>query len=512
MDRLGRFRLLEKLESGRSGEQYLAWDPARDQQVVVRVLHPFISINREAEQWFFKVAASRAQWDHRRIVRIWEIGSYWDHFYLAMRYIQGPSLKARMRKAGVLGWKEALQIVNEVGEALSYLHREGQVHQDVKPGNILLGPDGAVLTDYGLVLAQAGKQPWQAGVVGTPGYMAPEVLQGQPASPASDQFSLACVLVKMLRGKSPRALLMLDADTQRYHHVMALSGAWPAEAPDNLAAVLRRAMDAQPWNRYEKISDLLSELAGKRVPAAPGRVLAGDPVHSVLPGPFEWCDIPACEGYEMIDENGILVGTWDLDAFRMAKYPVTNAQFEVFVRAEDGYGNDRWWEGLGERQASPLEPWSSDEDLPREEVTWYEAMAFCRWLSHRVGYVVRLPTEWEWQWAAEGPERWDYPWGNEFDLARCNSRESGIGELTRVYWYPEGASVFGVLDLSGNVWEWCLNEPPLPYREITGGEEVRVRRGGCNADLPENLRTSSYEWDYLDDALPGRGFRCVREP
>jgi formylglycine-generating enzyme required for sulfatase activity len=72
--------------------------------------------------------------------------------------------------------------------------------------------------------------------------------------------------------------------------------------------------------------------------------------------------------------------------------------------------------------------------------------------------------------------------------------------------------VFGVLDLSGNVWEWGLNEPPLPYRDITGGEEVRVRRSGCNADLPENLRTSSYEWSCLDDALPGRGFRCVREP
>jgi len=173
------------------------------------------------------------------------------------------------------------------------------------------------------------------------------------------------------------------------------------------------------------------------------------------------------------------------ERFYISRYLVTNAQYDAFLQAEDGYEDDRWWKGLTDPNRERRQPSWSEGNHPRETVSWHEAMAFCAWLSHKLGYEVRLPAEHEWERAARGAEGREYPWGEGYKTGYANIYEiweqKGRHYLRRtspVGMYPQGASPEGVLDLAGNVWEWCLNEYEKPERTQRSGTGSRVLRGG----------------------------------
>ena len=174
-----------------------------------------------------------------------------------------------------------------------------------------------------------------------------------------------------------------------------------------------------------------------------------------------------------------------LKTFRMARYPITNAQYQAFIDA-GGYRDERWWKNL--QRPDPEGARWSQPNRPRTNVDWYEAVAFCRWLSAQLGYEVRLPTEEEWERAARGREGREYPWGSTYESGRANVNETrsdarvgewNLGQTTAAGVYQHGPSSEGVLDLSGNVWEWCVNKhnPSEQIQAETSGES-RVLRGG----------------------------------
>lgn len=119
----------------------------------------------------------------------------------------------------------------------------------------------------------------------------------------------------------------------------------------------------------------------------------------ILPPPFEWIDIPA--GQVTLEHDR---GTFDVFAFTIAKYPITYAQFQVFIDAPDGFYNSQWRKGLVAPRKFPKEQEWKIADHPRERVSWYDAIAFCRWLSHKTGLNITLPTEQQWQRAAQGDD------------------------------------------------------------------------------------------------------------
>ncbi|MCC7017992.1 MAG: SUMF1/EgtB/PvdO family nonheme iron enzyme [Rhodospirillales bacterium] len=174
---------------------------------------------------------------------------------------------------------------------------------------------------------------------------------------------------------------------------------------------------------------------------------------------LEWVPIPA--GDVTIEGQ-----VYPVAVFSISKYPVTNAQYQAFIDAPDGYCDTQWWDyseyarRWHKKKPKPREGRFKGDKRPRESVTWYEAIAFCRWLSDKIGLGITLPTETQWQRAAQGDTNWAYPWGDTFDKSKCNTFESGIGETTDVDRYGKdgrGFSPYGVYDLSGNVSEWCLN-------------------------------------------------------
>jgi formylglycine-generating enzyme required for sulfatase activity len=149
----------------------------------------------------------------------------------------------------------------------------------------------------------------------------------------------------------------------------------------------------------------------------------------------------------------------------------------VFLDADDGYCKPRWWEGRP-RQDEPGELFWSFGNYPAINVSWYDALAYCRWLGAKLGVDLRLPTEWEWQWAAAGATQQEYPWSGDWNPARANSREGGILRTAAAGLYPRGRSPFGLEDMAGNVWEWCLNAHREPSSASLEGDVARVVRGG----------------------------------
>jgi formylglycine-generating enzyme required for sulfatase activity len=250
------------------------------------------------------------------------------------------------------------------------------------------------------------------------------------------------------------------------------------------------------------------------------------------------------------------------EPYCIARYPVTNIQFQAFVDDPQGYRNDAWWTraGLswrGDRTGPEMA--GGVYDLPNHPavmITWYEAVAWCRWLTRRMretgglpgGWEVRLPTEAEWEKAAHGglqipaessivtvlppgggevagglrpnllPSR-RYPWGNAPDSNRANYDETGVGTTCAVGIFPGGVSPYGCLDLSGNVWEWCVTKWVDDYRDYDARED-----NDLEGDAPRVVRGGSYLSDRgivrCADRLgrgPGylygnRGFRSVVAP
>ena len=205
-----------------------------------------------------------------------------------------------------------------------------------------------------------------------------------------------------------------------------------------------------------------------------------------------------------------------LPTFEIARYPITHRQFRAFIDA-GGYADARWWAGLARRFEQPADAAWTDPNAPRERVSWYEAVAFCRWLGATLGEDIQLPTEQQWERTARGRHGAEYPWGDGYKAGRanCNEIESKIaggnyiGRTTAVGIYPF-PSWDGVHDLAGNVWEWCLDICDDPDTTSSSGEVSRISRGGP-WDYSANGVRSTHRNHYLAGFRDSSGgFRVCR--
>ncbi|CAG1004120.1 partial Serine/threonine-protein kinase Pkn1, partial [Anaerolineae bacterium] len=306
---------------------------------------------------------------------------------------------------------------------------------------------------------------------------------------AQDRYSEAESLVKRARTDA--------AKVAAREAIQAFTKDYPEYKDDPQVAALWKQVElTSPPAPLPKEKGEITPPAGTRRPPQPTRKRSVD----LLPAPFGWIEIPK-KGYSI------------------AKYPLTNAQFAPFIEA-GGYTQDRWWTkaGLEARQkgiawdGSDWKPtgkawteprywqdakWNGAEH-PVVGVSWFEAVAFCLWLSEVTGEKIMLPTEDQWQYAAQGTDGRDYPWGKKWDASRCNnnvdSKSIGITSPVRQY-EGKGDSPFGVVDMSGNVWEWCLTDYNNKTNELNSDTNRRVLRGGSwGNDVSENFRCDCRSW------------------
>lgn len=199
----------------------------------------------------------------------------------------------------------------------------------------------------------------------------------------------------------------------------------------------------------------------------------------------------------------------DLPEFEMGRYPVSNFEYQAFVR-EAGYPAPSHW--IGDQYPENL------GDHPVTYVRWSDAVAYCTWLSQKTAQTYRLPTEAEWEKAARGAQGRVWPWGNEWSSTKCNSKEARWHTTTPASQYsPAGDSGCGAADMAGNVWEWCSSlYQPYPYRanderEDSQAKGDRVVRGGAFTDDRETVRCASRRRRLPNSRDSATGFRVVRD-
>ena len=214
-----------------------------------------------------------------------------------------------------------------------------------------------------------------------------------------------------------------------------------------------------------------------------------------------------------------------LREFYIGKYPVTVGQFRLFVdgagyQAKNNWTAAGWSWRLSEKRDNPADwhdaVWSASDDLPVVGVSWYETVAYCRWLSAETGQWYRLPTEAEWEKAARGTDGRLYPWGDKFNPGLGNTRESDRSRTVSVnQCTADGASPYGCADMAGNASEWTSSQyRPYPYsdqdgREQAEGEFLRVIRGGSWFKPALRARTAARGMNDPCFADTDVGFRCV---
>ena len=276
-NRIGRYRILDELGHGAMGVVYRAEDPSLDRVVALKTIQlGYADEDRKAyEKRFMLEAKAAGKLTHPNIVTIFDYGEEEDIAYMAMELLEGQDLRSRIRQ-GEVPPMEAVEIALQVADGLGFAHEFGVVHRDVKPGNIMLLERGAVkIMDFGIARMRFAEHKTSTGMVlGTPRYMSPEQIGGQPVDQRSDIFSLGTVLYEMLT----QTTLFAGQDVNQIAHSVATTEPTPPSRvhpglPQMLDFIVARALKKDPSVRYQDayemaadLRDVLAEMRG-RAPA-----------------------------------------------------------------------------------------------------------------------------------------------------------------------------------------------------------------------------------------------------
>jgi len=260
--KIGRYKILGELGRGAMGVVYKAEDPNLDRTVALKTIILEAEGRDEYRKRFFMEAKAAGKLTHPNVVTTFDCGDHEGMAYLAMELVEGTDLRTRMTGQGVTAL-EAVEIARQVAEGLAYAHERGIVHRDVKPANIMLDGQGrAKIMDFGLARSRLADHKTSTGMVlGTPRYMSPEQIAGQPVDQRSDIFSLGIVLYEMLTGTR---LYSGEDIHQVQHAIMQVEPVPPTRVIPGLPAMLdfvvARALKRDPAVRYQDARDLAADL------------------------------------------------------------------------------------------------------------------------------------------------------------------------------------------------------------------------------------------------------------
>ena len=548
-DALGAAYSVERaLGAGGFAVVFLVRDLALKRDLAVKVLSPDMITSRTVLERFRREAETVAQLTHPNIVPLYFIGQQDDLLYLAMQCVDGGSIADRLERERQLPIADAVRITCEIASALAHAHKRGVIHRDIKPANVLVDAESGrcLVTDFGIArTADASTLTATGMMVGTPAYLSPEQVTGEPVDHRVDIFALGVMTYEMLAGHlpfagpTPSAALMkrLGGPPE------PLSAVRP-DVPPELSDVIAKCLAADASERFQSAGDVVRALSGEfittggratlNVPtmrkarvarrtrvmiavgvvavisaavaiAARARVASRSASPTIVAAPVTTDSgmvIMAAGDYVIGADGGPPLArprhTEHVASFAIDRTEVTVAAYRAFVSSTNG-----------------VPPWAGAipaGSLPVTHVSWSDAGKYCAW-KHPPGG--RLPSEVEWEAAARGLSGRPYPYGTSAEAANGNTASARKKGPVPVGSFPLGATPEGLQDMSGNVWEWTSSSlaaypgaSPLADSML----QYRVIRGGA-FDTSDEI-ASAWTRGYLKAATPGSqlpntGFRCA---
>jgi tRNA A-37 threonylcarbamoyl transferase component Bud32 len=563
-----RYEIQKSLDSGGMGTVYLAWDGKLKRKVVVKIPHARLMTDRAFRERFLQEIRDLANHEHPAILRIEGSGSHGDVPYAVVQYLGGGNLSERIAdQGGQQTREEILEWLPTIADALDTVHKNGSLHRDVKPANILFDERGnAILSDFGIATAIGAADPDAptqevrrdltvvGTFVGSPAYAPPEAID-RILTPSYDQYSLATVVYFAVTGNLPfsgqtnEAILIAkerDVPPKIDHKQL--------KAPISKAAekAIFKGLSRQPQDRFDSCSEFAEAFAEsgvetgggvpwmKLIAAAAGAAALvygiiqtdfnavvekfggnADPIESVFPVEAQLGSTQneIDQAVSLCRQNGgrgsdcavevfadERFRTVTLQAFEIDPHEVTNAKFTQFVEEAE--------------YTTTAEARGYSWDITRcRQCSWKQPRSNRQAIDHPNDPVVhvswsdaraycewaggRLPTEDEWEFTARGSDRRTFPWGDDWEVGRVRDAAQKGVGLEPVGSYPNGATPEGIFDLAGSVWEWTSTQ--------SGTGERQIFKGGSWMDrIPAYLRSAAFSEDVADYSSISLGFRCAR--
>jgi serine/threonine-protein kinase len=268
----GRYQVLSKIGGGGMADVWLAEDKHLQRRIALKVLHGRLAQDREFVMRFQREAESAAGLQHPNVVAVFDRGEWGGTYYIAMQYVEGPTLK-QLIDSGITV-EQGVAVIRQVLQAAGYAHRQGIVHRDLKPQNVIVDPEGkAVVTDFGIARAGVSEITQTGSVMGTPHYLSPEQAQGFDVTAVSDLYSVGVMLYEALTGRVPfeGESAVAVAMKQVSQMPQRPSSIQPRVSPA-LDAVVMRALEKDPGQRFQSADAFIAALdQAMREPGSAGR-------------------------------------------------------------------------------------------------------------------------------------------------------------------------------------------------------------------------------------------------
>jgi len=498
-----RYEILNILGEGGMGIVVKAYDTILKEYVAIKTLNSKLALEESIKNRFLNEAKLCLALTHPNIIRVRDVSIYNDIYYMVMEYIEGVELKSILYEQNINNLESIYLIVRPILEALDYAH-QFTIHRDIKPSNIMIKDDKAYLMDFGISKALEDSELSNdtiIGGMGTKKYVSPEqTFNANDVDKRTDIYSMGIMLYELFTHKVPKNTAVEQP---------VKPSTYNSSTPPMVDSIILRMIEPKPNMRPNDFKEVIAILDKSILDANKTAIK-----QNIEKKTIEKISGATLTNFIDIPEGNFLRGSGIeskisiekprksifIDNFSINKYCVTNEEYDKFLSS-----------------TSYKKPKDFDENLinkpnhPVVNISYLDAIEFCKF------YNVSLPTEAQWEKAAKGKKNFTYPWGHEFTNINANIGHAHQ-DTTAVDEYDNGKTLDGIYNMSGNVWEWCLDDFCEDFYQLENDEnpiascnnDLKVIRGG-SFDFVQNAARVSFRFNaHFNISANNIGFRVVK--